>query len=457
MSIWNLKKISEIVEGTLIGDSGVIPKGISHNSTQIKKDECFIALRANRDGHNFIDDAIKNGASCLIVDHLFDAGVPQIIVADTTQAMHKWGQTRLEAYRPSCVFGVTGSNGKTTTKEFLSAMVGAWKTPGNFNNTIGLPLSLAFLPDNTGAAVLEMGMSTPGEIRKLTEIAPLDFGIITNIGHAHIENFSKGIKGITRAKGELIEGIRSGGSWVFPEDDLNCRWISEQSWARHTSALSIGPKSSRKILNHEPKGLLGESFVYCDSNHELKVDIQLKGQHHVMNAALAIAIAIESGFNVQQIVLGAHSIIPELGRGRVHHLAKGGYLLDESYNASPESIIATADCLRRIPGGELVAVLGSIRELGQSAEFHHQHVGAQLKQLGFEHLLCYGDYGNDFAKGFGVGSVSFPSYEELRDGLGGLCSIPIGARILVKGSRYWKCDQVVEWILSSNLTTIKTS
>ena len=457
MSLWNLGKISEILAGNLIGDPTVTPKGISFNSKQIQNQECFVALRANRDGHDFIPDALHRGASCLIVEHATNCEVPQIIVENTTESIQIWGQRRFETFRPSRVFGVTGSAGKTTTKEFLSTMTSAWKTPGNFNNTLGLPMSLALFPENVQSAVLEMGMSTPGEIKRLTEIAPLDFGILTGIGHAHIENFPDGIRGIARAKGELVEGIQSGGSWVFPEDDEHCQWVAVQTWAKHCQSLPVGPTSPRQILNHESKGLLGEFFVYKGPHHQFPVHIQLKGRHHVINAALAIAIALESGSSEQQVASGAHALIPEAGRGRVHHLAHGGHLLDESYNASPESIIATAHSLKGLPGGELIAVLGSMRELGQSATQQHEAVGLRLRELGFNRLLCYGDFATYLSKGFGNGSTSFPSFEELKDAPDGLSSIPVGCRILVKGSRYWKSELAVEWILNSNQNTMKSS
>jgi len=456
MSFWNVGKITEILGGELIGDPTIIPKGISFNSKEILQDECFVALRAKRNGHDFIPEALQRGASCLIVDNVVDCKVPQIKVRNTTEALQTWGQRRFEIFRPGQVFGVTGSAGKTTTKEFLSIMVSAWKTPGNFNNTIGLPLSLAFFPSNIHTAVLEMGMSTAGEIKRLTEIAPLDFGILTGIGHAHIENFSDGLRGIARAKGELVEGIKNRGAWVYPEEDANCQWIAVQPWSQHCCALPVGPTSSRQILNHESKGLLGESFIYRGPHHEFSVQIQLKGKHHVINAALAIAIALESGLSEERAISGAFALTPEEGRGKIHHLAHGGVLLDESYNASPESIIATAIGLKGLPGGELVAVLGSMRELGQSAVQQHEAVGSHLKALGFHRLLCYGDFATYLSKGFGKGSKSFPSFVDLKDGADGLGSIPAGSRILVKGSRYWKCEQAVEWILNANQNTIKS-
>ena len=456
MNLWDIRSISGYLGGDLVGDPTLVPLGISINSKEIKEKDCFIAIRSKRDGHEFIQDALQRGASCVIVDHFIECQVPQIIVNDTTQALQIWGQRRFETFRPPNVFGVTGSAGKTTTKEFLSSIMGAWKTPGNFNNGLGLPMSLALFPEGTQSAVLEMGMSTLGEIRKLTEIAPLDFGVLTGIGHAHIENFPDGLMGIARAKGELVEGIRNGGLWTYPENDEKCKWIAMQSWAKHCLAIPVGETSPRKILNHKSKGVLGETFIYQGPHHLFEVHIQLKGLHNVMNAALSIAIALEAGRSEQQIILGASALAPADGRGRLHHLFDGGYLLDESYNASPESIIATAHSLKDLPGGELIAILGSMRELGQSATQQHELVGLRLKELGFNRLLCFGDFANYLASGFGRGSKAFSGFEDLRDEVDGLTSIPHSSRILVKGSRYWKCEQVVEWILNSNQNTIKS-
>jgi UDP-N-acetylmuramoyl-tripeptide--D-alanyl-D-alanine ligase len=346
------------------------------------------------------------------------------------------------------VFGVTGSVGKTSTKELLAAAVGGWKTPGNRNNTLGLPEALAALQEGLSAAVLEMGMSTPGEIRRLTEIAPLDFGLITLVGTAHIENFAKGQQGIAEAKGELVAGLVPGGAWAYLAADEWCRWIAGQPWARHAEALPVGEGQAYGWEAVEPLGAAGEAFLLRTPQGTLPVRIQLPGEHQVRNAALAAALAIHTGWDPERVAAGLGAVVPEPGRGRLHALAGGGCLLDETYNASPDSILACARALLQLPGGEAVAVLGSMRELGPEAPQIHRETGAALKALGVSRLWAYGEFAKDYAEGFGLRAVAFPDFEALRDDSAGLSAIPPGARILVKGSRFWRAERAVDWLLN---------
>ncbi len=350
--------------------------------------------------------------------------------------------------RPRQVFGVTGSVGKTSTKELLAAAVRGWKTPGNRNNTLGLPEALATLPEGLGAAVLEMGMSTPGEIRRLAEIASLDAGLITLVGTAHIENFPKGQQGIAEAKGELVAGLRRGGLWAHLASDPWCRWIGEQPWVRHAEALPVGEGQAYGWEGVESLGAAGEAFRLRTPAGAVPIRLQLPGEHQVRNAALAAALALRLGHDAEQVAQGLGSVVPEPGRGRLHALPAGGWLLDETYNASADSILACARALLHLPGGEAVAVLGSMRELGPDAPRIHQETGRALRDLGLARLWAYGDHAGDYATGFGPDARAFPDFEALRDGPQGISAIPPGARILVKGSRFWRAERAVDWLLS---------
>jgi UDP-N-acetylmuramoyl-tripeptide--D-alanyl-D-alanine ligase len=411
---------------------------------------CFVAIRSNRDGHEFADQAVAKGAGALLVDHALDLPVPQLVVPDTLLALQRWGKERLAFVMPKATFGITGSVGKTSTKDLLAGATGAWKTPGNRNNTLGMPEALASLPMGTAAVVLEMGMSTPGEIKRLTEIAPLDFGLITMIGTAHAENFPDGQQGIARAKGELVDGIKPGGAWVHLVEDEWCRWISQQPWASHTKALPIGASCDYSMDKVESLGAKGESFRLQYPSGSLEIKIRLRGSHQVRNAALAASLALVAGFTPERIVEGLAEVEPEWGRGRLHPLKGGGWLLDESYNASPDSIHACASALLELEGGEAVAVLGSMRELGPEAERMHQETGAKLKAMGFHRLWTYGDFAAAYTRGFGMGALAYPAYEDLLVDSRGLGAIPNGARILVKGSRYWQAERAVEWLLQQH-------
>jgi len=448
MSLWSLFQAAAQVGGEILGDGAVMPSSLSLDTRTLEPGACFVALRAERDGHDFALQAAARGAAALLVDHPLDIDCPQLVVPDTLDALQRWGQARLAAVRPRLVAGVTGSVGKTSTKELLAAALGGWKTPGNRNNTLGLPEALATLPEGQDAAVLEMGMSTPGEIRRLTEIAPLDAGLVTLIGTAHAENFPKGQEGIAEAKGELVAGLNRGGIWAHPAADPWCRWIARQSWARHAEALPVGEGEPFGWEAVESLGAAGGAFRLRTPAGLVPIRLQLPGEHQLRNAALAAALAIRLGEAPEQVARRLGTVVPGAGRGRIHGLPGGGALLDETYNASPDSILACARALLGLPGGEALAVLGSMRELGPEAARIHRETGAALRALGLTRLWAFGDFARDYADGFGPGATAFPDFEALRDDAAGLTAIPPGARILVKGSRYWRAERAVDWLLA---------
>jgi UDP-N-acetylmuramoyl-tripeptide--D-alanyl-D-alanine ligase len=447
-------ELSSLLNAKLVGDGSVVPEGLSLDSRAINPGDCFVALRAERDGHEFATMAVEGGASCLLVDRQLGLATPQLIVKDTLASLQSWGQARMKACRPKIVFGVTGSVGKTSIKELLAGAISGWKTPGNRNNTLGLPAALATLPEGLSAAVLEMGMSTPGEIQRLVEIAPIDFGVIANIGIAHLENFSKGQEGIAQAKGELVAGIKPGGSWVYPAEDAWCQWISKQAWAVGSKPVPVGQGADFFIASQNEMGVKGESFALQTPMGKFDFEIKLIGCHQVQNAALAASIALIAGFGGDQIASGLASVEPEEGRGRLYSLRGGGWLLDESYNASQESIISCAKALLEIDGGEPIAVLGCMRELGPESEAIHEATGRALRKSGISRIWVYGDFAQSMASAFGQGATAYHDYETLEPAL---AELPTGARILVKGSRHWKAERAVAHLLSQfgdNLQTI---
>ena len=453
-ALWSLAEVAPHLNAGLMGDPEVVPNALSLDTRTLKPGNCFVALRAERDGHEFAAQALAKGATALVVDHELELAIPQLLVEDTTQALQRWGQARLAAHRPPAVFGVTGSVGKTSTKELLAGATGAWKTPGNRNNTLGMPEALAMLPTDTPAVVLEMGMSFPGEIRRLTEIAPLDFAIITNVGTAHIENFVQGPQGIAQAKGEIVAGTRPGGTWVHLASDDWARWISLQAWAQHTRAVAVGEGGAWGWAEPRSLGPLGERFRLLTPSGPLDILLKLRGAHQVRNAALAGAMALLAGFDPEQVAEGLGRVQPDEGRGRLHELPEGGWLMDESYNASQASILACGASLMELPGGEAVAVLGCMRELGTESERLHRETGEGLASLGLRRLWVYGDQAAAMASGFGFGAEAYPDFEAMRDDSRGLGAIPTGARILVKGSRHWRSERAVSWLLARRSASI---
>jgi UDP-N-acetylmuramyl-tripeptide synthetase/UDP-N-acetylmuramoyl-tripeptide--D-alanyl-D-alanine ligase len=443
---WSLRQVQGMVGGTLAGDGDVAPAALSMDTRTLRPGDAFVAIRAARDGHAFAPEAVAKGACALLVDHELALDVPQLVVPDTLEGLQRWGQARLAAFRPRVVLAVTGSLGKTSTKELLAGATGAWRTPGNRNNLLGLPEALATLPEGLDAVVLEMGMSTPGEIRRLAEIAPPDFGMITNIGVVHMEFFPEGQQGIARAKGELVEALPVGGAWVHPADDPWCRWVALQPWAR-ARAVAVGPGLPFGWEEEVSLGLLGERFLLRHPGGAETVRLRLRGAHHVRNAALAGTLAILAGFEPGAVAAGLGLAEPLAGRGRLHALRGGGWLLDESYNAVMDSVLACAATLLTLDGGPAVAVLGCMRELGPAAESLHRQTGEGLRALGLQRLLAYGTEARALAQGFGPGAQAYPDFETLRDDPGGLGTLSGDARILVKGSLYWRAARVVDWLL----------
>ncbi len=447
MSLWTLREAATALRGRVVGEASVVPVSLDLDTRTLRPGGCFVAIKAERDGHDFAAQAVERGAAALLVDHEMDLPLPQLVVRDTLAALQDWGRLRLEQVRPRQVFGVTGSVGKTTTKELLAAALGAWKTPGNRNNTLGVPQALAMLPEGLDAAVLEMGMSFPGEIDALCRIAPPDFGLITCIGRAHLENFPDGEEGIARAKGELVAGLRPGGTWAHLASDRWSRWIAEQGWAEGTRAVRVGEREIYGWAEAGSRGPRGERFLFRTPEGAVEVLLQLRGAHQVRNAALAGTLATLAGCGLERIAQGFGRVAPEPGRGRLHPLRGGGWLLDESYNASPDSILACADSLLELDGGEPVAVLACMRELGPGAARLHRDTGQGLRKAGLSGLLAYGDFAPDLADGFGPGARAFPDFGALRDDPAGLSSLAPGSRILVKGSRHWRAERAVDWIL----------
>ena len=448
MSLWSLQEAQAVLGGTLAGDGAFVPAALSMDTRTIRPGSCFLAVRGQRDGHAFAAQAVAQGAGALLVDHELPLDVPQLIVEDTVAALQRWGQARLAAVRPGHVFAITGSVGKTSTKELLAGATGAWKTPGNRNNTLGVPEALATLPGGLAAAVVEMGMSTPNEIARLTEIAPPDSALITNIGTAHMENFPNGQEGIAQAKGELVAGLRPGGVWVHLAQDSWCRWVALQPWAARARAVAVGAGSPYGWEDHVSLGPQGERFTLRLPQGSLEVTLRLCGAHQVRNAALAASLAVLAGFEPGGVVRGLGTVEPDPGRGRLHPLREGGWLLDESYNASQDSILACAGALLGLEGGQAVAVLGCMRELGPQAEALHRETGEGLKALGLDRVLVYGDQAQALAQGFGGGAAPFPDFKTLSEAEDGLPSLPGSARILVKGSRFWASEQAVAWLLA---------
>jgi UDP-N-acetylmuramoyl-tripeptide--D-alanyl-D-alanine ligase len=372
---------------------GLVISGWSIDTRSLAAGDLFFALRGpSHDGHDYVEEAIRQGAAGVVVDHAI-AGLQNAIVAPDTlgalQSMAGWARKQWGGQ----VIGVTGSAGKTTTKDaiahLLSAEMKVGKTIGNLNNHVGVPLSILRLPDDCRVAVLEMGMNHAGEIRALAEIGRPDVGVVTNVGYAHTEYFDS-IEGVAAAKRELIEELPADGVAVLNADDS--RVVEFRKTEPRPSGSGL-PAPGRTVtfgfseradvrarnLDLAPDG----SRFDVDGVH---FDIPLPGRHGAMNALAAIAVAGVYGIPPDRLTAAARSL--ESGKMRGQRIQMGGItILNDCYNSNPEAVRAMVDVLGVTPARRRLAVLGEMLELGPSAEPLHREIGTYIAGRGIDVLI----------------------------------------------------------------------
>lgn len=425
--------------------------GVSVDSRTIRANEIYFALRGeNHDGHNFVEQAFANQAMASVVERAWwknnrakIADKPVFLVDDTLKAL----QESAHAYRKKFslpVLGLTGTNGKTTTKEMIAAVLenlgAVCKTEGNLNNHIGLPLTLFKLEAQHRALIPEMGANHFGEIARLCEIAEPGMGLITNIGHGHTEFFGN-LEGVARAKMELFEYLKRGGvGFINIEDPL---------------IVKHAPGLKKKVTYgfKEEADIFGEKLAPDEFGHpQFKVDdtvikLQLLGSHNVINALAAVAVGAEFGIELDKIKSALENI--HLPAKRMEIIKrKNVTILNDSYNANPESTLAALATLRDIPAtGKRIFVLGDMLELGEQAGEEHARIGKSLKQFGVTVFLAYGAETKAAVKaaqeiGKEIYAKHFDSKIKLSSELKNL--LKEGDVVLIKGSRGMRMEEIME-------------
>src|SRR5579863_2305125 len=358
-------------------------EGYSIDSRTIGPGELFFAVRGERlDGHDFIDAALKRGAIAAVVSRarvaaLPDAvlAVPLLIAEDPLTALQslaahvrrRWGRR---------VVAVTGSAGKTTTKEAAAAALGArfnvLRSKGNLNNAFGLPLQLLRLEPEHEFAVVEMGMNHAGEIASLARVATPDWGVVTNVGTAHIENFADGQAGIARAKFELVAALPAGGIAFLNCDDP---YVSQfgRDFAGRAVYFGAGPCADPQILS-VAEDLTGLHIRYRAGEEEGMITLQLLGAHNAQNAMAGLAVALEAGVNRKAAAAALESLTAGEKRGQVLELA-GATLLNDSYNSNPEALRSMIRTLAGRPAQRRILIAGEMLELGEHAPVLHYDCG----------------------------------------------------------------------------------
>lgn len=458
--MFDLERIARITDGDFSGRKiNCLLSGISTDSRNITPGALFIPLRGERfDGHDYISQAVKNGAAaCLSEEVIAGLSVPVVRVANTLQALGDIAAAyRLQLNGP--LVAITGSAGKTTTKEMLASILEqvapGLKTAGNFNNLIGLPLTLFRLNKEHQWAVLEMGTSALGEIERLTQIAQPTIGVITNIGAAHLETL-RGLDGVSRAKGELFAGLQ-GGTAILNLDDSR---VSCLPVANGVKKLTYGLSAEAQVWAENIEEVsAGVQFDLLFDGQSYRVQLTIPGRHNVSNALAAAAAALEMQVSVETIVSGLAKFVAIKGRMNLTPLPCGGLLLDDSYNSNPLSADAALDALLSLPGqGRRVAVLGDMLELGEDSAQMHADLGAKVAGVA-ELLVGVGKFSTDLCRGAKTAGMKSGEMTELKDAAAAIEYLQVqqrpGDKILVKGSRGVRLEQVAEALKTAADTSL---
>ncbi len=425
--------------------------GICTDTRKVDPHDLFISLVGEKfDGHDFIEQAMAKGASGIITSRL-DIVIPPnmtvILVNDTLQALQKLAWFHRKRFNIPIV-AITGSNGKTTTKDMVAAVLGSklnvLKTAGNFNNEIGLPLTLLQLTADHEVAVVEMGMRGRGQIKELANIALPTIAVITNVSETHIELLGS-IENIAAAKAELLEDIPERGLTILNADDHHVKAMEKQVVSRLTLfGLEQGNLRAEEIQTD----VQGMNFKCCVNQERILLSIPTVGKHNVYNALAAIAVGLEMGLNFDEIRLGLSQF--NASPMRLHIQQMGDYMvINDAYNASPMSMLAAIDTLVQVATKRRVVVLGDMLELGDIGIEAHRQIGEKLIQCNVEVVVTVGELARHIAKAASEGGIkqviSCTNHDEAEKALQDM--LTPGDTILIKGSRGMKMENMVKMFL----------
>lgn len=425
--------------------------GYGIDSRRMKKSQLFFAIAGDRDGHEFVEHAARNGAAGAVISQsvcLPDSRFTLIQVGDTLKALHHLA-SRLIKKHPARVVGITGSTGKTTTKEFtaylLSGRYQVLKSEGNYNNHLGLPLSILNLKPGHEIAVFEYGMSAPGEITELTKIAPPDVAVITNIHPVHME-FFESLEKIALAKQEILAGMKPGGTAVLNRDDPLIRKMSTEKAAK---VINFGTNGTGDIRTRD---------IHIQGWEKITFDLYYSGQFHrasipffnrgyLYNFLAAAAVSLEYSLPAETVVSRGAELRPFDMRGRLLFLSREIKLIDDSYNSNPSALNEALKSLAVLPGKRKIAVLGDMLELGKKTEQYHLQAGQTAAKLGIDMLVTAGKLAALMAEGARRAGMpeqriySCADSTEAADKFSPL--VKPGDVILVKGSRGIHMENVI--------------
>ena len=429
--------------------------GVSTDSRRIATGELFVALKGDKfDGHTYVEEVLARGAAGALVTQDFAVAHPElplIAVADTRLALGSLAaQWRSRFAIP--LIGITGSNGKTTVKEMCAAILRAHfgkdpdcvlATTGNLNNDIGLPLTLLRLRESHRAAVIEMGMNHAGEIDYLTRLAAPTVALVNNAQRAHLEGLGS-VQDVALAKGEIFAGLPADGVAVFNADDAQADIWRELS--RDRRQTSFGLDHAADVRGEFAGHGLGGELRLATAWGEIVARLAVPGSHNARNACAAAAATLVAGASLGAVKQGLEGFSGVKGRLQRRAGRKGALVVDDSYNANPDSMRAAIDVLASVPG-KCVLVMGDMGEAGAAAGQFHDEIGGYAKSHGVDRLFCLGELSAAAAHNFGEGGQHFSRVEDLIKTL--LTELEPQTTVLVKGSRFMRMERVVDAIVDS--------
>jgi UDP-N-acetylmuramoyl-tripeptide--D-alanyl-D-alanine ligase len=436
----SLQALAEIL-GASVDDLPVATfSGVTIDSRSDCAQKLFVAIKgANFDGHSFVDQAHQNGAVAALVEQQQPSAITQIVVADCKQAMARLANYWRRHCDP-CVIGLTGSNGKTTVKEMLHQILArqapSLATQGNFNNDIGLPLTLFGLGPQHEFAIIEMGANHRGEIARLAQIAEPDIVYVNNVAAAHLSGFGN-VQGVIEAKGELYAYCATGHKALFNVDEVASRYW--HSICAAETQLSCGLNNEADVsASWSQDETLRVAFTYQGETHEC--ELAVIGEHNARNALAAVALAILCGIELGSAVANLAGFSGVKGRLQMLTGPAGSRLIDDSYNANPDSLKAGIKVLCSLPGSPWLA-LGDMGELGSEAVRLHQQAAQTAREHGVEKFFGVGELSCIASREFGEAGYCSERIEEMAEVI--LAQVHRGVNLLVKGSRAAGMERLV--------------
>ena len=443
-----LSQLADFCQARLDGDD-IEVEAVAIDSRSLRPGALFIALRGDRfDGHEFAAEAVANGAVAVLCERPLSLPAPQLVVNDSRDALGRIA-AGIAAGRDTRLIGITGSNGKTTVKTLLAAILSQFgrchANPGNRNNEIGLSLALIDQPEDARFGIYEMGAGQPGDIANLTAIAPPSVSLVNNIASAHLERMGS-LRGVAETKGAIYDALPDDGIAVVNADDAFAEYFAERAAPRRVLRFALDA-SADVFATNITDGDDGLRFRLHAPSGEVDISLPLHGRHNVGNALAAATLALAVDAPLSAIAEGLAQADGVAGRQTRYRLANGALLIDDSYNANPASVAAAIGTLVAT-GGDTCLVLGDMAELGPDSARLHADCGAMAKKAGISQLFTVGPQSAATSRAFGAGARHFDDQEGLIEAL--RAGLSPAVRCLVKGSRSSAMERVVRALLDSH-------